>query len=90
MQESGLAARLSYDSSGMMAANIVEGAQSAVVSADNDNGLTGDGSADELSGQLQLIGTRDKLPGLAENAEALEFRDARVDVPGCGNSRGLR
>jgi hypothetical protein len=48
MQEGSLTARLSHDGSGVMTANIVEGSQNAVVAADHYDGLTRDGSGDEL------------------------------------------
>src|SRR5580700_5134457 len=85
MQERSLAAGFGHDRSGVVAANIVESAQSAVVSANHDNRLTGDGGGDELTGRFHLLGARDELPGLAEHAHAFEIGDARIDVPGCRN-----
>src|SRR5271165_4709812 len=85
MQKRSLAARLGYDGGGVVAANIVKGAQNAVVAADDDDRLSGYGSANELSRRFHLIGARDQLPGPAEHAQALEFRDSWIDVPGGGN-----
>ena len=44
-----LPAGLRHDGSGVVAANIVEGAQNAVVAADDDDGFAGDRSAHELA-----------------------------------------
>jgi hypothetical protein len=69
----------------VVAANIVEGAQSAVIAANNDNRFTGDSGAYELSRRPHLIGAGDELPGFAEHAQALKFRDASIDVPSGGD-----
>jgi len=85
MQQRRLPTGLSDDGGGVMAANIVEGAQSAVIAANHDNRFTGHESGYELSRRLQLINARDQLPGLAEYAETLKFRKAGIYIPGCGN-----
>jgi type III secretion system FlhB-like substrate exporter len=50
---------LSYNGSGVVAANIVEGAKNAVVAAHDNYGLAGNSSSDELSRRLNLIGACD-------------------------------
>ena len=85
MQQRRLSAGLSYDRGGMVAADIVEGAQGAVIAANHNDGFTGDEGRNELPWRLQLIGARDQLPGFAEYAQALQVRDAWIDVPSCGN-----
>jgi hypothetical protein len=59
MQERSLAAGLGYDGSGMVAANIVESAQSAVVASDDNNWFAGDDGANELAWRFQLFGAGD-------------------------------
>ena len=81
MQNAQLTAGLGYHRSGVMAADVEEGAQDTVVTADYNDGLTCNHSGDELSRGLHLIGTRHQLPRFAEHAEALKFGDARIDVP---------
>src|SRR5271156_5687596 len=66
MQERGVTTGLSYDRGGVMAANIVEGAQISVVTPNHDDRLPGRGCGNELSRILHLIGARDELPCLAE------------------------
>ena len=85
MQNRGLTARLGYHRSGVMAANVEEGAQDTVVTADYNDGLTCNHSGDELARAFHLIGTRHQLPRFAEHAEALKLRNARIDIPGGGN-----
>jgi hypothetical protein len=86
MQEGGLSTGLSNDSGGVMAADIEEGAQNAVIPANYDHRFPSDSSSDELAGGFQLIGVRDELPGFAEYRYALEVGDSGIDVPGRGNS----
>jgi hypothetical protein len=75
-----------------MAANVVESTQNAVMATHHHDGLTGNRGGNELSRILYLIGARDELPSLAEHMQALEFRDARIDIPGGrdGGSLGER
>ena len=90
MQKRGVAARLSYHRSGVMAANVVEGAQDAVVTTDDNDGLASNGCGNELSRTFHLIGARNELPRFAEHVQALQFRNARIDIPGGGNGGSLR
>ena len=90
MQNRSLAARLSYDGSSVVPADVVKGPQGAVVAADDHDRLSGDSGTHELSRRFYLISARDQLPGLAVYAQALEVSDAGIDVPGCRNGRGLR
>jgi hypothetical protein len=85
-----MSAGLSDNSSGVVAANIEEGAQNAVIAANYDYRLTRDRSGDELAGGFQLIGARDELPGFAEYRYTLEVGNPRINVPGRGNGGGLR
>src|SRR5208282_1488847 len=82
MQERSLAAGFGYDGSGVMAANIVERAQNAVVAADKDYRLPGDNIAYKLARRFQLLRAGDQLPGFAEHAQAFEVRYAGINVPG--------
>lgn len=90
MQKRGVAARLSYHRSGVMTANVVEGPQYAVVTTDHNDGLAGDGGGDELARTFHVIGARNELPRFAEHIQTLKFRNARIDIPGCGDGRSLR
>jgi hypothetical protein len=90
MQDRGLTARLGYYGGGVMTANVVEGSQGTVVTADHYDGLSRDGSGDELPRGLHLVDTRHELPRFAEHAESLKFRDARIDIPFGRNGGGLR
>src|SRR5580693_7592864 len=70
MQESSLAAGFGHDGGSVMAADIVEGAQSTVVAADDDDRLARDHGAQELARRFHLFSAADELPGFAEYAEA--------------------
>ena len=59
MQERGLAAGFGYDGGGVVTADIVESAQSAVAAADYDDRLAGDPSAYELACRFHLFGAGD-------------------------------
>src|ERR1700677_4280275 len=81
MQERGVTTGLSYNRSGVVAANIVEGTQISVVAPNHDDRLTRHGGGNELPRILHLIGARDKLPRLAEYFKPLEFGKSRIHVP---------
>ena len=68
MQEGSLAAGFGHDGGGVMTADIVESAQSAVTAADNDDRLTGNEGSHELAGRLHLFSAGHQLPGFAEHA----------------------
>src|SRR5271154_4294885 len=90
MQERGMATRLRDNGGGVVTANVVEGTQDGVVATDDDDRFTGDSGGHELPRIFHLIGARDELPRLAEHAQTLDFGNARIDIPGCGDGRGLR
>lgn len=85
-----LSAGLRHYRGGVVAADVIKGAQNAVVTAHYDYGFAGYLSGDEPSRRLYLLGARHWLPSFAEDLQALEFGDARVNVPGRRNGRGLR
>ena len=85
MQHRGLTARLRDDGGGVVAANVVESAKDAVSAAHNDDWFSGDDRGDELAWLLQLIDACHQLPGLTEDVEPFQFRDAWIDIPGSGN-----
>src|SRR5450631_1154066 len=73
---------LSHNGSSMVAADIIEGTQRTVGSANDDDRFSGQPRGYKVSRLLQLIGAGDQLPGLAEDVKALEFGDPRIDIPG--------
>ena len=77
------------DGRGVMAADVVEGAELGVVAAHDDDGLAGDVGGEELAFFANLIEAADDLPGRAEDAGAFEFFDARVAIPGRGDRGGF-
>ena len=89
VKDGGLAAGIGDDGSGVMAADVVEGAQDAVMAADGDDGLTCDSGGEELAGMGELIDAADGEPVAREDGMALEFGDARVGIPGRGDGGGL-
>ena len=72
---------------GMVAADVVEGAELGIVAADDDDGFAGDIGGEELAFLADLVGPSDYMPGSAEDTHAFEFFDAFVPIPG-GWDRG--
>src|ERR1700689_5265848 len=90
LQNLSMATGLGDNGCRVMTADIVEGAQRAVGATNNDDRFSGNPRGDEVSRLPQLIRAGDELPCFAENAEPLQFGDARIDIPGRGNGRRLR
>ena len=90
LQDRGLTAWLGYHGGSVMAAYIEERAQCAIGAAHDDDGFTGDSRGDEISGILELACAGNELPCLAKYVQALQFCDARIDVPRCRNRECLR
>ena len=90
LQNLGVAAGLGNDGRSVVTANVIEGAQGSIGSAHNNDGLSREPRGDEFPWLRELIGAGDELPGLAEDVEALEFGDARIDVPGCRDGGRFR
>src|SRR5439155_6328597 len=76
-------------SCGMMPADIVKGAQLAVIAARDDDRLSGEVRGEEAAFVLHLIGAADDLPCFREHAALLEFVDAGVEVPRGRNGPGV-
>src|SRR5437867_8334135 len=81
-------ARLSHYCCSVMATNVKESAQLAVLSAHHKHRLSGNFSGDVLPWSRNLFRAADHLPGSAEHSFALEFRDALVGVPRPRNRGG--
>ncbi len=75
-----MAARLGHDCGRVVPTNVAVGAQRALAPTDNDDGSPAS-RRHKVSRLLQLIGARDKLPGLAEDVEPLELGDPGGDSP---------
>jgi hypothetical protein len=78
------------DLGGVVATNIEERAEDAVLAADDDDGLSGDSRREELARRLHLRGATGKVPVAGEDRVSLEGIHARVDVPGRGDGEGPR
>src|SRR5579863_776696 len=90
LENGSVSARLCHDRRRMVAADVIESAEFSIIPAHDDDRLSGYGGGDELAFGRDLIGPRHQLPGLAEYVDALEFRDAWIDVPRRGNGGCLR
>ena len=77
------------DRGGVMAADVIEGAEFAVVAADDDEGFLVDVDGEELAGFLDLIEMADDLPVGGKDGIALELRDAFVEIPGSRDGPSL-
>jgi hypothetical protein len=78
----GAAAGFGDDRGGVMAADVIEGAEFAVIAADDHEGFFVDVDGEELAGLLNLIEAADDLPVGGEDTVALELFDALVEIPG--------
>src|SRR5262249_26916391 len=74
---------------GVMAADVVEGAQETVFGANDNERLTRELGGEKLADVADLIKPANHLPAPAEDAGTLEFGDARVEIPGGGDGRGF-
>src|SRR6266478_12499 len=90
MQERGDPAGFGNHLGGMMPTDVVEGAQLAIASADGHDRFSGHGRAHKSAGLFDLIGSADRLPGLAEDRQKLKFGDTRVNVPWRRDRRSFR
>src|SRR5437867_192601 len=75
------ALRFGDHSGGMMPADIVKGAQLAVIAARDDDRLSGEVRGEEAAFVLHLIGAAHHLPGYRKHAALLESVDAGIEVP---------
>jgi hypothetical protein len=69
------------DSGGVMAANVEESAELAIVAANDDQWLFVDINGEELARFADLIETSDHLPICGENAAAFQSLDAAIEIP---------
>jgi hypothetical protein len=77
------------DGGGVMAADVVEGAELRVVAADDDDGLAGDVGGEERAVFANVIEAAGDLPAFSEDGRELQFVYARVAIPGRGNRGGF-
>jgi len=77
-----------FDGGGVMAADVVESAELAVIAASDEQRFFVDVDGEELAGILELIEAADDLPVAGENGFAFELRDAGIEIPGSGDGEG--
>ena len=70
------------DRSGMVAADVVEGPESAIVAADDDKRFFVHVDGEKVAGFPDLVKAADDLPIACEDGVAFELSDAFVEVPG--------
>ncbi len=85
----GAAVGFGDDGGGVMAADVVEGAELRVAAADDDDGLAGDVGGEEFTIFANLIEAAGYLPAFSEHSRELQFVNARVAIPGRGNRGGF-
>src|SRR4029077_15131680 len=90
MQDRGDPARFGYDFGSVVTADIEEGTHLTVGATYGNDRFASDGGGHELSRLLDLIGSTQNLPGVAEDGEGPEFGGARVHIPRRGDGRGFR
>src|SRR5687767_12084533 len=74
-----------------MTADVEEAAQHTVCSADDDDRLaTGKLAGNIVAWGVKRVEPTRTLPGAPENRAELQFHDARVGVPDCGDGGRLR
>jgi hypothetical protein len=73
--------RLGHHGGGMVAADIEESAQNAIIGSHDENRITRQIARDVLTRLANLSGAPHYLPGARENRAAFQFKDARVNVP---------
>jgi hypothetical protein len=77
------------DGGGVMAADVVKGAEFAIIAPDYDERFFVDVNGEELAGILDVIEVADDLPVGSEDGVTLELRDAGIEIPGSGNGPGV-
>ena len=77
------------DGGGVMPADVVEGAEFAVIAADDEERFAVDVDGEELARIFDLIEAADDLPVGGEDGVAFELGDARVEIPGRGDGGGV-
>ena len=87
-QDGSVAAGLGHHGGGVMATDVEEGPQHAILGAYDDNGLARNVCGQVVAGFANLIHAAHHLPGSAEDRLMFERGDAVVGVP-CGGD-GLR
>ena len=86
LQAGGCAARFGHHGGRVMAADVEESAQFAILTADYQDRLSRNFCSDVLPGRRNLFRAANHLPSAAEYGLALKLGDASVGVPGAGNS----
>ena len=72
---------LGHHGGGMVAADIEESAQNAIIGSHDENRITRQIAGDVLTRLANLIDAPHYLPGLRENRAPFQFKDAGVNVP---------
>jgi hypothetical protein len=75
------------DGSGVVAADVVEGAELRVVATDDDDRLAGDVGGEEFTIFAELIEAAGDLPAFSKHGRELQFINAGIAIPGRGNRR---
>jgi len=81
----GAAVGFGDDDGGVMAANVVEGAELRGVAADDDDGLAGDVGGEEITIFAELIKAAGDLPAFSKYSRELQFINAGIAIPGRGD-----
>jgi len=80
---------LGNDGGGVMAADVAEGAELAVIAADDDKRFVVEVDGEELAGIFDLIEAAGDLPVRREDGIAFELGDTRIEIPGRGDGPGF-
>jgi len=78
-----VSAGLGGNGGGVVAANVVEGAEMAVGAADGENGFAGEVGGEVVAGVRDLVGAAYGLPVGAKDVAVFELLDGGIEVPGC-------
>src|SRR6266568_8868619 len=90
MQQRGLAALLGDNRSCMMATDVIEAAQRAIVPTNHDNRFASDNRRHKLAGFFNLVDATNQLPCLAEDGLGCQISNSGVNVPWRRNRRCFR
>ena len=85
----GAALRFVDNSGGVVAADVIKGAEQIVVAARDDDGLAGEIGGEEITFARDLINAAGDLPGVSKDGFLFETGNAGIEVPGRGNGPGL-